>query len=261
MDLPTESDSLAVDHGEETNTLDLAFSSPLPSMVEEEKEERGNAGAASGTNPAPHNFGHIDPLPPCMVFFQVHINLDLDLRGFSQVHLDQLCTPLAHLGSWPPPPLNSILVPPDFPLSELPNLILAHQKQHQPGMVMIRQPALILDGHPAPLRDAAGRVVFTGPPPLPPSHRPWLTRPTQPKQQSNFQGNKQPFQPIQQNNNQAQRPKFFPSRNHPGKPRPLRKNQGQTSHEQMNENSQNVPPVPNEMFKTTDMLQSSRVLI
>ena len=28
-----------------------------------------------------------------------------------QVHLDHLCTPLAHLGSWPPPPLNSILVP------------------------------------------------------------------------------------------------------------------------------------------------------
>lgn len=182
---------------------------------------------------------------------------------FSQVHLDQLCTPLAHLGSWPPPPLNSILVPPDFPLSELPNLILAHQKQHQPGMVMIRQPAPILDGHPAPIRDVGGRLVFTGPPPPPQSHRPWLTRPLQPNQQSNFQGNKQPFQPIQQNNNQAQRPKFFPSRNHPGKPRPLRKNQGQTSHEQMNENSQNVPPVQDGMgaFKTTDMLQSSRVLI
>ena len=83
MDLPTENGSLAVDPGEETNTLDLAFSSPLPSMVEEEKEERGNAGAVTGTNPAPPNFGHIDPLPPCMVFFQVHINLDLDLRGFS----------------------------------------------------------------------------------------------------------------------------------------------------------------------------------
>ena len=51
----------------------------------------------------------IQPLPPCMVFFQVH--------------QDHLCSPVAHLGSWPAPPMNSIFVPPDFALESVPDLL------------------------------------------------------------------------------------------------------------------------------------------
>ena len=51
----------------------------------------------------------VQPLPPCMVFFQVH--------------QDHLCSPVAHLGSWPAPPPNSIFVPPDFPAVSVPDLL------------------------------------------------------------------------------------------------------------------------------------------
>ena len=51
----------------------------------------------------------VQPLPPCMVFFQVH--------------QDHLCSPVAHLGSWPAPPPNSIFVPPDFPAEAVPDLL------------------------------------------------------------------------------------------------------------------------------------------
>ena len=182
-----------------------------------------------------------------------------------QAHLNHLCTPMAHLGSWPPPPINSILVPPNFPLTELPNLLLAHQK---PPMFMMGQQAPMYTGQPM-MGEMGGPIVFNRPPPRSPprGNQPsWMNRPLQPSQQTNFQGNKrQPFQPnkrsnFENNNNQGMRPKFFPSRKNPGKPRPLRTNLNQ---EQMNENSQNVPPVQDGMgaFKTTDMLQSSRVLI
>ena len=51
----------------------------------------------------------VDPLPPCMVFFQVH--------------QDHLCSPVAHLGSWPAPPPNSIFLPPNFPPESVPDLL------------------------------------------------------------------------------------------------------------------------------------------
>ena len=193
-----------------------------------------------------------------------------------QVHLHHLCTPLAHLGSWPPPPINSILVPPNFPLHHLPSLLLAHQKpkQQQPGVVMIRHQAPIHSGlETAPMRElGGGPIVFNRPPPPPPprvnpSNLPWINRPPlQTNQQSNFLGNKQihpSFQPNKQttfdNNNQVMRPKFFPSRKNPGKPRPLRKNLNQEQKDEMTENSQNVPPPGSDdswVFKASDSLQA-----
>ena len=245
-------ESVEVERAEEAaNSLDLALSIPFPLEEEEdEEEEKGayNEGAVA-FNGSPPSLGRIDPLPACMVFFQVH--------------LQHLCSHLAHLGSWPPPPVNSILVPPNFPLAELPNLLLAQQqpKQHQPTMLM---QAPIYSGQPAPMCDVQGPIVFNGPPPPPPrvnpSHHPLQTN----NKQSHFQGNQQApnsFQPNKQttfeNQNQVLRPKFFPSRKDPGKPRPLRRNMNieQNFQDQMNEN---LPPSTDDtrVFQASDILQA-----
>ena len=82
----------------------------------------------------------IEPMPPCMVFYQVNrkqVTISLTqihcyyffsfftVIEFSpvQVHADHLCTPEAHLGSWPVPPPNSILVPPFFPPCQIAELL------------------------------------------------------------------------------------------------------------------------------------------
>ena len=242
-------ESVEVERAEEAaNSLDLALSTPLPLEEEEDEEEEKrafNEGEAAD-NGSPPSVGRIDPLPACMVFFQVH--------------LQHLCSQLAHLGSWPPPPINSILVPPNFPLAELPNLILAQQR---PTMLM---QAPIYSGQPAPIRVVRGPIVFDGPPPPPrmnPSRQPSSNRPLQTNnKQLNFQGNKQSqnsFQPNKQttfeNQNQVLRPKFFPSRKDPGKPRPLRRNMNieQNFQDQITEN---LPPSTDDrrVFQESDIL-------
>ena len=79
-------------------------------------------------------------MPPCMVFYQVNrkqVTISLtQIHGYYffsfftviefslvQVHADHLCTPEAHLGSWPVPPPNSILVPPFFPPCQIAELL------------------------------------------------------------------------------------------------------------------------------------------
>ena len=59
---------------EESNIVDLALSTPLP--LSEEKEEGGDIEggevAAADEEAVPPSFvGRVDPLPPCMLFFQV----------------------------------------------------------------------------------------------------------------------------------------------------------------------------------------------
>ena len=240
-------ESVEVERAEEAaNSLDLALSTPLPLEEEEDEEEEKrafNEGEAAD-NGSPPSVGRIDPLPACMVFFQVH--------------LQHLCSQLAHLGSWPPPPINSILVPPNFPLAELPNLILAQQR---PTMLM---QAPIYSGQAAPMSEVQGPIVFNGPPPPPPrvnpSHRPLQTN----NKQSHFQGNKQPqnsFEPNKQttfeNQNQVLRPKFFPSRKDPGKPRPLRKSMNIEQNFQ-NQMTENLPPSTDDtrVFQASDILQA-----
>ena len=82
----------------------------------------------------------IEPMPPCMVFYQVNrkqVTISLtQIHGYYffsfftviefspvQVHADHLCTPEAHLGSWPVPPQNSILVPPSFSPCQIAQLL------------------------------------------------------------------------------------------------------------------------------------------
>ena len=61
-------DSYNMESFEVANTLDLALSTPLPLTDEEEEEEKRGDNEGS-----PPSFGRIDPLPPCMEFFQVHL--------------------------------------------------------------------------------------------------------------------------------------------------------------------------------------------
>ena len=88
----------------------------------------------------PEATASIPPMPPCMEFYQVRrkqVTLSLtQIHGYNifsffaviefppvQVHADHLCTPEAHLGSWPVPPPNSILVPPFFPPCQIAELL------------------------------------------------------------------------------------------------------------------------------------------
>ena len=101
----------------ESNNLDIALVTPLPLSEEEEEVHGGNGGEAAaadegapgaggppvapggppgapGSSPgspggpapgAPPSFARVDPLPPCMIFFQVHIHIDCICYLFSTV--------------------------------------------------------------------------------------------------------------------------------------------------------------------------------
>ena len=102
----------------ESNNLDIALVTPLPLSEEEEEVHGGNGGEAAAADegapgaggppgapggppgspvgPAPgaagaggspgaaHSFARVDPLPPCMIFFQVNI------------HIDRICSAFLH---------------------------------------------------------------------------------------------------------------------------------------------------------------------
>ena len=87
----------------------------------------------------------LEPMPPCMEFYQVRrkqvtvflnqIHCYFTVSFFTvvectpvQVHADHLCTPEAHLGVWPVPPPNSILVPPSFSPCQVAELLASRQK-------------------------------------------------------------------------------------------------------------------------------------
>ena len=103
----------------ESHNLDIALVTPLPLSEEEEEVHGGNGGEAAAADegapgaggppgapggppgspvgPAPgaagaggspgaaHSFARVDPLPPCMIFFQVHIHIDCICYLFSTV--------------------------------------------------------------------------------------------------------------------------------------------------------------------------------
>ena len=84
----------------------------------------------------------LEPMPLCMEFYKVrkqkHVTVSLiqthgccTVSLFTviecitvQVHAEHLCTPEAHLGSWPAPPPNSILAPPFFTPCQAAKLLL-----------------------------------------------------------------------------------------------------------------------------------------
>ena len=93
----------------ESNNLDIALVTPLPLSEEEEEVHGGNGGEAAAADegapgaggppgspvgPAPgaagaggspgaaHSFARVDPLPPCMIFFQVNIHIDRNCSAF-----------------------------------------------------------------------------------------------------------------------------------------------------------------------------------
>ena len=71
MDFPmVESFEVERQVEEESNIVDLALSTPLP--LSEEEEEGGDIEGGDDEEAAPPSFvGRVDPLPPCMLFFQV----------------------------------------------------------------------------------------------------------------------------------------------------------------------------------------------
>ena len=135
------------------------------------------------------------------------------------------------------------------------------------SMFSTRPPPLMAKNHtpflqtaPAPLtQNMAGSTGFWGPPPsVPPSVPLTQRRPfqdLQPSRPPSAPWKSYPLQPegpnpLVENNNQAGRSKIFPSRSHPGKPRPLKTNQEENLEDQRLDNFDDQRPIS----RTTDEL-------
>ena len=135
------------------------------------------------------------------------------------------------------------------------------------SMFSTRPPPLMAKNHtpflqiaPTPLtQNMAGSTGFWGPPPsVPPSVPLTQRRPfqdLQPSRPPSAPWKSYPLQPegpnpLVENNNQAGRSKIFPSRSHPGKPRPLKTNQEENLEDQRLDNFDDQRPIS----RTTDEL-------